>query len=208
MTDLEVMWRAARRLGWSGRPGKGLPSLLFFTDPTRTPFPERVLARLPRGSGIVFRAFGAPDALAQAIRLASLARRRGVVFLVGADVALAVAVRADGLHLPERLAHRAGRNRSLRQRFLLTAAAHSLPAARLARLAGVDAMVVSPVFPSLSPSAGRPLGARRFAAVVRAAGRPCYALGGVNGRTVRALLGTGAVGVAAVGAMADPPVRT
>jgi thiamine-phosphate pyrophosphorylase len=106
------------------------------------------------------------------------------------------------MHLPERLAHRPGRNRLLRRRFLLTAAAHTLPAARRAWRAGVDALVLSPVFPSASPSAGRPLGVRRFAALARAAGAPCYALGGVNGRTVRALSRSRAVGVAAVGALA------
>jgi thiamine-phosphate pyrophosphorylase len=202
LTDLDVLWRAAQKLKRGRRSRKTLPPLLFFTDPVRTPFPEQVLARLPRGSGIVFRAFGALDARETARRLASLARRRGVSFLVGADVALALAARADGVHLPERLAHRAGQNRLLRQRFLVTAAAHGLPAARQARRAGVDAIVLSPVFPSASPSAGRPLGARRFAALVRASGARCYALGGVNPRTVRALSGSGATGVAAVGALA------
>jgi thiamine-phosphate pyrophosphorylase len=215
MTDLDVLWRAARKLERVPKRGnrfstrnarQALPPLLFFTDPTRTPFPELVLARLPRGSAVVFRAFGAVDALAKARRLAGLARRRGVGFFVGADVSLAIAVRADGVHLPERLAHRGGANRRLGQRFIVTAAAHGLPAALSARRSGVDAIVISPVFPSASPSAGRPLGVRRFATLVRATGAPCYALGGVNVRTIGALAGSGAVGVAAVGALAA--VRT
>jgi thiamine-phosphate pyrophosphorylase len=202
-TDLDVLWRAARKLKRRQRSRKTLPPLLFFTDPVRTPRPGLVLARMPRGSAIVFRAFGAADALEQARRLSRLARRRGVRFLVGADVALALAARADGVHLPERLAHRSGSNRLLRRRFLLTAAAHGLPAARKACRAGVDAIVISPVFPSASPSAGRPLGVRRFAALARAVGAPCYALGGVGGRTVQALSRSGAVGVAAVAALAS-----
>lgn len=201
MTDLNVLWRAARKLERPRPSRKTLPPLLFFTDPVRTPVPEHVLARLPRGAGIVFRAFGAVDAVEKAGRLARLARRRGVTFFIGADVALAIAVRADGLHLPERLAHHAGRNRRLRERFILTAAAHGHVAARLARRSGVDAIVLSPVFPSASLSAGRPLGVRRFASLVRTAGAPCYALGGVNARTVRALSGSGAIGIAAVGAL-------
>ena len=206
-TDLNVLWRAARKLGGRRRSRKTLPHLLFFTDPIRTPFPEQGLARLPRGSGIVFRAFGAPDAAATAWRLGVLARRRGVVFFVGADAALAVAARADGVHLPERLAHRPGVVRRLHRRFIVTAAAHNVPAARRARRSGVDAVVLSPVFPSASPSAGRPLGARRFAAWLRTAGGPCYALGGVNARTVRLLSRSGAVGVAAVGALTDAKTR-
>jgi thiamine-phosphate pyrophosphorylase len=201
VNDLEALWRAARKLGPHHRSRKALPSLLFFTDPSRTPFPEQILGRLPRGAGIVYRAFGAADAAMQARRLAALAKRHGVRFFVGADVSLAIAAGADGIHFPERLAYRPGRNGRLRKRFTLTAAAHSAAAARLARRSGVDAVVVSPVFRSASPSAGRPIGPRRFAALVRAAGAPCYALGGIDAVTIRGLSGTRAFGVAAVGAL-------
>ncbi len=171
-----------------------MPPLLFFTDPERTPTPEREIGRLPRGAGVVFRGFGRPGARAQAAELRRLCARRGLVFMVGADTRLARAVKADGVHLPERLLKD-------QRRFvagLLTAAAHSERAIRRARLAGVDAVVVSPVFPSESPSAARPLGTVRLAALVRRAGLPVIALGGVNARTARALTGTGVVGLAAI----------
>ena len=47
--------------------GKLLPRLFFFTDPIRTPDPARILTRLPRGAGVVYRAFGAADAVAQGV---------------------------------------------------------------------------------------------------------------------------------------------
>jgi len=175
--------------------------VLFFTDPVRTPDPAAVVARLPRGSGVVYRAFGRSDAVVAGRDIASAARRAGVVFFVGADAALAVALRADGLHLPERLAGRAGDNRRLSRRFRLTAAAHSLPAIRRARAAGVEALVVSPVFPSRSVSAGRPLGPWMFRCLVRDAGLPVYALGGVTPTTAKRLRGSGACGLAAVEAL-------
>jgi len=156
------------------------------------------VARLPRGSAVVFRAFGAPDALKRGKRVAAAARRRGVVLVVGMDGRLAAGLGADGVHLPERLAGRAGAIRALRRRFLVTAAAHSLPAALRARRAGVDALVVSPVFASRSPSAGRAIGTRAFAGLARAAGAPTYALGGVNVRTARRLAGSGGLGLAAI----------
>jgi thiamine-phosphate pyrophosphorylase len=197
-----ALWRASRTLG---RPRTGRnppPTLLFFTDPVRTPHPERVLAVLPRGAGIVFRAFGAADARDVGLGLARLARRRGVRLLIGADVGLAIALRADGVHLPERAVGRRGDILRLRKRFLVTAAAHSLVAIRRARLSGVDAVVVSAVFPSRSPSAGRPLGPLRFASLTRAAGLPVVALGGVNSTTARRLMRSGAAGFAAIGALA------
>jgi thiamine-phosphate pyrophosphorylase len=150
---------------------------------------------------MVYRAFGAVEAITIGRRLVRLARRRGVKFFVGADSALAVAVGADGVHLPERLAHRPGVNRRLGRRFVVTAAAHGLPAILRANRSAIDAIVLSPVFPSASPSAGRPLGPRRFAVLARAAGAPVYALGGVDAVTARRLRRSGAIGVAAVSAL-------
>jgi thiamine-phosphate pyrophosphorylase len=178
-----------------------LPPLFLFTDPGRTPDPAAAAARLPHGAGVVYRAFGAADALVEGARLASVCRRRGLVLLVGADPALAARLGAAGVHLPQRLAGRAGTIRALRQRYLVTAAAHGRASALIARRAGVEALVVSPVFPSRSPSAGRPLGARALASLIREVKIPVYALGGVNARSVRALSRTGAIGVAAVEAL-------
>lgn len=161
------------------------------------------LARvLPRGSGLVYRSFGAGDAGAIAAVLRAIASRRGLVLLVGADRKLAAACRADGVHLPERLARNARAIARARPGWIVTAAAHGLPAARRALAAGAQAVVVSPVFPSRSPSAGTPLGPLRLAAIARAAGGPVYALGGVNGRTAARLLTGPAAGLAAVEGLA------
>jgi thiamine-phosphate pyrophosphorylase len=184
------------RLGLrKGRLRKALPALLFFTDPVRTPDPEAVAARLPPGSAIVYRHFGAPDAEPRARRLKAIARAHGLKLLIGADAALARQVGADGVHLPERLAHRAGALKRARPAWIVTTAAHSLAAARRS---GADAVVLSVALPSKSASAGAALGPIRLAARIRAAGRPAYALGGINGRTAGRLLASGAIGLAAV----------
>jgi thiamine-phosphate pyrophosphorylase len=174
--------------------------MLFFTDPHRTPAPEDTVSLLHRGSAVVYRAFDSADALSVGRSLAKVARRRGVLLFVGADQNLAIQMRADGLHLPERLGGRVALIMRLRRRFLITAAAHSLPAARRAFRAGADAVVVSPVFESRSASAGPPLGHRTLAGLVRAAGGPIYALGGVNLATLGWLSHTGVVGFAAIDA--------
>ena len=173
------------------------------TDPARVPDPEAVVRRLPAGSAVVFRAFGALDSAARGRGLAAIARRQGVVMLVGADPALAHAIGAAGIHLPERSGHLAGGIRRRRPGWIVTAAAHDGRAIHRAFAAGADAVLVSPVFESRSPSAGRPLGLTRFAALVRAARGPVYALGGVNAVTARRLLGSGAVGIAAVEALLE-----
>ncbi len=196
--DISAFWtleRTARLLPARRRLRKALPALLFFTDPARSPDPEAIAARLPRGSGIVYRHFGAPDAEALARRLLTIARARGLKLLIGQDAALARRVGADGAHLPERMAHCAAGLKRANPGWIVTSAAHSLAAARRSR---ADAVVLSVALPSRSPSAGPALGPIRLAVRVRAGGRPAYALGGINDRTARRLLGAGLIGLAAV----------
>ena len=179
-----------------------MPAILFFTDPVRTPEPEAAAARLPRGAAVVFRAFGAPDALARARRLRALTGRLGLKLLIGADWKLAGAVRADGVHLPQSLGRNARRLKAAHPAWIVTVAAHGLAAARRGARGGADAVVVSTVFESASASAGRPMGALRLAMLVRAVGAPVYALGGVDDKSARRLLACGVAGIAAVSGLA------
>ena len=201
---MEVLSRTAARFGpWPAR-GKPLPNLMFFTDPQRTPDPERVAERLPPGAAVVFRAFGAPDAVTRGLSLRAVTTRRGLLLLVGADEDLAARVEADGLHLPQRMAGDLPAIRGRRPGWLITLAAHDRDAARIGAAAGADALVASPVFASRSPSAGRPLGLKGLKSIVEAVETPVYALGGVRADTVERLLGSGIVGIAAVEALNAP----
>jgi thiamine-phosphate pyrophosphorylase len=192
--------RTAAFLGRRAGARKTLPSLLFFTDPVRTPVPEAIAARLPRGAAVVFRPFGAADAEARAQRLKAIAKARGLILLIGADAGLAARLGADGVHLPERLAHRARRLKAAHPGWIVTAAAHSARAARRGLAAGADAVVVSTVFISRSTSAGRPIGPVRLALLVRRVNGPVYGLGGVDNKKARLLKDTGLAGIAAVDA--------
>ncbi len=197
MQEQTALQRAARRLG-ARRPGKkAIPTLLAFTDPDRSGDILELAARLPRGSALIYRAFGAADAQAVAWRLRRITWRRGVLLLIGADEGLAQRVKADGLHLPERLAHRLPYVTRA-----VTVAAHSPAAARRALARGADAVVLSPALSSDSPSAGKPIGVLRLAGIVRGLSGPAYALGGIDGSNARRVGATGVAGLAAVGAFA------
>lgn len=200
---MDVLSRTAAAFPPRTVRGRALPNLLFFTDPRRVASPEAVVERLPRGAGVVFRAFGGADAVARGGRLRAIADARGLTLLVGADPELAAAIRADGLHMPERLASEIPTLRDRYGRYLITVAAHGLAAVRAAERARADAAIVSPVFPSNSPSAGRPLGLEGLTALVEATDLPLYALGGVRADTVLQLAGSGVAGIAAVEALAD-----
>lgn len=198
---MEALSRTAARLRpWPVR-GKPLPNLLFFTDPERTLDPERVAERLPPGAAVVFRVFGAPDAAERGARLREITRRRGLTLLVGADETLALQVEADGVHLPERLVSALSGLRAAHPDWLITLAAHDMEAALAGAEAAADALVVSPIFPSNSPSAGAPLGVEGLKRIVEAVETPVYALGGVRADTATLLLETGIVGIAAVEAL-------
>lgn len=170
-------WRVAIRRVESHFPSH-LPALLFLTDPKRTPDAVSVAAHLPAGSGVLYRHFGAEDRREVAVELAMLSRRKGLRLLIAADPQLAAEVGADGVHWPEALAHHAPKWRA---RFVLqTASAHSRSAINKTARLGVDAALLSTVFSSSSPSAGRPMGSLSFSQKCRESALPLYALGGVK----------------------------
>ncbi|QTN19951.1 thiamine phosphate synthase [Brevundimonas sp. AJA228-03] len=199
------LWAGARALARAAAAVRGgapsrVPPLLFFTDPRRTPRPWEIVARMPAGSGVVYRSFGANDARDTADRLRTVTAERGMALLIGMDSALAEAVGADGLHLPERALSAAYALSGRRPDWILTAAVHSVEAALAAR--DLDAVVLSPVFPAGGASSARTaLGVQALADV--AANRPVIALGGITADTVADLVRTGATGVAAVSSIAE-----
>ena len=206
--DARTLWQTATALARAaaavspphGREGRALPPLLFFTDPARTPRPWETAAHLPAGAGVVFRPFGAADALETGLRLRGVTREAGVRLLVGLDADLAERIAADGVHLPERALSAAYALSGRRPDWLLTGAVHSPEAAKRAR--DLDALVLSPVFPAGGASASKPvLGIGGFKAMAAQASCPAYALGGINAANVSDLLGSGACGIAGVDAV-------
>jgi len=193
-----TLGRRARQRKSSSRAGRAAPHLWFLTDPARTPDPVEAIAALPRGAVVVYRTFGAPDRLAVARELRRITRGLGLKLLIGRDWRLAAAVGADGVHLPQRLMGMGPRLRRARPHWLISAAAHDAAAIVAASRMGLDALLVSAVFPSRSPSAGRALGPVRFAALTARSRVPVIALGGVNDATAVRLRSGKAAGLAGV----------
>jgi thiamine-phosphate pyrophosphorylase len=155
---------------------------------------------------VIFRGFGRAGAEATALALAKLAQARGLVLLIGQDEALAARVGAAGVHLPERDRARARRLKARHPRWIITLAAHSPMALTRAGMTGADAALISTVFPSRSPTAGRPMGPARLGLMLKGMRLPVFALGGVTGANAGRLIGTGVAGFAAVEALS--PLRT
>lgn len=191
---------AASRLNLRNAPSRRFPPLILMTDPQRLADPVAAAERLPPGSAVILRHYGEADRGDLAERLARIARVRGLTLLIGADSALALRVGAHGVHLPEAMVATA-RGARRRPGWLVTAAAHGWSALISAAQAGVDAALLSPVFPTLSHPDRRPLGPWQFATLSNRAPLPVYALGGVSENNAARLLSSKAVGIAAIGGL-------
>jgi len=186
-----------------------LPPLLALTDPLRQPDPVALADILPPGSGLIYRHFGDPDRLAIATAAVARGMDRGVVVLVSSDLDLAIRSNAAGVHWPERMMPQAARARARGCGMPFSGSAHAPSALARANRAGLDAVLVSTIFPSISPSAGRAMGPLALAAWARRTSLPVYALGGVRHTNAGRLYGLGMSGVAVVGAIRNEgPTRT
>jgi 8-oxo-dGTP diphosphatase len=157
----------------------GLPSLQL-RAPTRSPEERR-----RRGAELLARA-----------------REAGARFVVNGDVEAAIALGADGLHLPAYGPAPATVRSCLPEGMLVGASGHD--ALELERARGGDWVFLSPVYATLSKPGAATLGVPGFAALARASATPPYALGGVNLDTASACFRAGAAGIAAVRALLGP----
>lgn len=172
-------------------------SLAFLTDRRRVQRPELILRALPAGAAVIYRDYDDARRAATGARLRSIARSRGLIFIVAEDAMLARALRADGLHLS---------SRSLRRPpiwpGLLTASCHSAEELRRAAAAGAGLVFLSPAFATRSHPGAEHLGPGRFRRLADLSSVPAIALGGVDAANARLLAGRNVAGLAAIGAFA------
>ena len=196
LTDLD---RALKRTFGDAR-NAALPTCIAMTDPKGAEDVAALLDALPVGAAMILRHYGVDGRGELAARLVGLCHRRGIRLLVAGDPGLALAINADGVHLPEWMVRRGAVSALLQRRpnWLVTAAAHGLAAMRRAETVGADAVLLSPVFATASHRERAPLGPLRFARLCRAGRVPAYGLGGITAVTVRRLADSGAVGIAGI----------
>ena len=119
-----------------------------------------------------------------------------------ADVALAAG--ADGVHVGTDDIAPAALRRVLPSHFIIGASVGD--EAEAVRATGANYVGIGPVYATASKSdAGAMIGLARFAELMRCTGLPAVAIGGVAPDNVRALVETGASGVAAISALFGVP---
>ena len=135
----------------------------------------------------------------RAVVLRALTSRYGAPLLINDRLDIALAVEADGVHLPGQGLPPHIVRRFVGGRVQICAAAHGVTEARLLAQAGADAVTLSPIWPtpskpirSIEQGGVQPLGLDVLAVAVRSLPVPVFALGGID--TVERVAACSAVG--------------
>lgn len=163
-----------------------LPRLLLLTDARTDARLPRVLAQLPKGSGVVFRHYhlSPSERRARFAALRRVCRQRGLVAVLAASAPAARHWGAAGAYAaPDRFGRCTGG--------LRFATAHSLREIARAVAVRADAVLLSPVHATRSHPGGKVLGPVRFALLARQSPLPVIALGGMTRARAARLPGHG-----------------
>ena len=148
--------------------------------------------------------------LAEQLRVLTLSYRARL--LINSDIDIALAVDADGVHLPSNSPEFASARKKLGEEKLLGMSTHNLSELRIAENSGADFVTFGPVFktPAKLPF-GDPVGLAALETACRHTSLPLFALGGVAHAAVPELLMTGVAGIALISgilASGDPAAAT
>lgn len=165
------------------RRGHSLPRLWLISDERNDAFLAHSLAGLPRGSGFIYRHYHLPrePRFARFRQLARLCGSHGHCLVLAGSAAMARQWGADGIYgAPRELGPR-------RAGLIRLATVHDLREIALAALAGADAALLSPAFPTRSHPGAPALGPARFRLLARHAPMSVIALGGMDRAGARRL---------------------
>jgi len=168
----------------------------------------KVVTAIGRGAGMVqLRIPGAAPAQlsAAAALLYPYCRRAKVPLIVNGDPCQLAPDRADGIHLNrhrlQAMARRADDGwREPWQGKWIGASCHDAAELAAAQRLGLDYVSLSPVLPTASHPGAAVLGWPNYAALVKDAALPVYALGGVGAGQLADVRAAGGQGIAAIGA--------
>lgn len=211
----DTLLKQARHLNLrNGGPTWAIPPIVLMTDDQRLPDPHPAIKLLTHDSMVVFRHYDHPDRVQLAQSLRRLCKARKIPFLVANDLALALRISADGIHLPEyRIRQSPGIYHQIAREMLVTSACHSLSTLRHFALLPPryrpDGILISPLFATRShPGAASlsPAQIRHMAMQCHQLGIVPIGLGGINRETCRFLRSSLLASLAGIGFSAAHPV--
>ena len=177
------------------------------------PLTDRVISRLPhaaqvsnlseRGMTLVQlreKTLSARQFYEEAASALRVGRERGVKIIVNDRVDVALALKADGVHLGQDDMPAEAARRLLGPNSIIGISTHTLEQAERAAEMPVDYLAIGPIFPTLTKkSSDAPVGLDVLRLVRKAIGTmPLIAIGGIKAANYQDLLDSGADGIAVI----------
>ena len=185
-----------------------LPSLIYMTESDVHQHPENIIDKMPKGSMVIFRDYEHENRYELGKALRYICASRKIRFVVGGDIALSLALEADGIHLPEFMMKEgeAVKIRSECPDYFISAAVHDDRSVKVAYKLGLNAVLLAPIFPTDShpethDNENLTIGLKNLTKICQNNEIPVYALGGVNRQNASDLLNSGVAGIAAIRAL-------
>ncbi|SHK57953.1 thiamine phosphate synthase [Thermocrinis minervae] len=179
-----------------------LPRLYAITDPKAYGEDffgtlKKVLERGVRMIQLREKEISAREYYQKALKARQITREYSALLLINERVDIAIAVEADGVHLPENSLPPSV-VKKLKKDLIVGYSAHNLESAIYAQQEGADFVTLSPIFRTESHPEVEPLGPGALKEVSQRLSIPVFALGGVTWDRIKLCYKNGAYGVASI----------
>ena len=183
-----------------------LPRLYAITDSKRYPdMLQRLEKALKKGIRMVQlreKELSGLEYYQLAKRVRELTQDYDAMLFINDRVDIALAVNADGVHLPEK-GLPPSVVKKIAPKLLVGYSAHSLEQALCAQEEGADFITLSPIFKTQSHPEVEPIGLGLLKEVSQRLSIPVYALGGITWDRIKLCYKNGAYGIAGIGLFFD-----
>ncbi len=183
-----------------------LPRLYAITDGKRYPDLmdrlEKVLRKGVKMLQLREKDLSGREYYLRALQVRELTKEHKAMLFINERVDIALAVGADGVHLPSNGLPPSAVKR-IAPSLLVGYSAHSLEEALWAQEEGADFITLSPIFRTVSHLEVQPIGLMALKEVSQRVRLPVYALGGITWDKIKLCYKNGAYGVAGIGLFFD-----
>ncbi len=179
-----------------------LPKVIIIFDDELFDRKKLLKLKIPKKSAFLLRSYETKKRKKIAKQLLKFCKMKKIKLLIGSDIKLAEDINAHGIHFPEYMIKKKKinwiriKNAKPNKKWIITTAAHNVQALKKAEDLNIDAVLLSPVFPSKSHPNSKSLGLNKFSKIVKKTKLPIYALGGINIKNVKSLIETDIIGYA------------
>ena len=179
-----------------------LPKVIIIFDDELFNKKKMLKLKIPKKSAFLLRSYQTKKRKKIAKQLLKFCKMKKIKLLIGSDIKLAEDINAHGIHFPEYMIKKnkinwiSIKNVKSNKKWIVTTAVHSMRSLKKAENLDIDAVLLSPIFPSKSHPNHKSLGLNKFSKIVKKTKLPIYALGGINIKNVKSLIETDIIGYA------------